>query len=44
MPYILFVHLVGKLKENSEERVSLPPIFGIEKVSPKIQTPVGQPI
>jgi hypothetical protein len=44
VPYILFVHLVGTMKENSEERVSLPPTFGTEKVSPKIQTPVGQPI
>jgi len=32
------------MKENPEERVSLPSILGSEQIFPKMQTPVGQPI
>jgi len=44
MSYILFVHTVGTLNESTEGRVSLLPIFGTKQVSPKLQTPAGQPI
>lgn len=44
MQYILLVHSVGTLNENSEERISLPLLFGTEQGCPKPHTQVEQPI